>query len=101
MDPVQRAMLENAAKAAFKQTGKKPGIEEVGEGFGEIFKKMLGGTTEMQAEARQAVNGMFTGDVQDVHQVMVAVNKASLSFKFLVEVRNKLTEAYKELMAKK
>jgi len=53
----------------------------------------------MQVKAGQAVDGLLTGDVKDVHQVMVAVNKAELSFKFLVEVRNKLADAYSELMA--
>ena len=99
MDPIQQAALKGIAEGAFSGEGKKPGIEEAGEGFTKLFDRLLGGTNEMQQEARQAVDGLITGDVTDIHQVMVAVNKAELSFKFLVEVRNKLTEAYKELMA--
>ena len=66
--------------------------------FGKLFENLLGGANEMGLEARQSVDGLLKGEVTDVHEVMVAVNKADLSFRFLVEVRNKLIDAYKELM---
>jgi flagellar hook-basal body complex protein FliE len=98
MDPIQQAALRDAAEAALAGGNERPGVAEAGKGFGRLFESLMGGTAEMQQEARQAVDGMLTGEVTDIHQVMVAVNKAELSFRFLVEIRNKLTEAYKELM---
>lgn len=98
MDPIQQAALRDAAEAALSGRSERPGVAEAGKEFGRLFESLMGGTAEIQQEARQAVDGMLTGEVTDIHQVMVAVNKAELSFRFLVEIRNKLTEAYKELM---
>ena len=98
MDPIQQAALKNVAEAAFSGGRERAGVEEVGKGFSQLFDNLLGGANETQQEARQAVDGLLTGEVTDIHQVMVAVNKAELSFRFLVEMRNKLTDAYRELM---
>jgi len=98
MDPIQQYALKNAMRSALEQDRNRPGIQEAGKGFAELFESMLGGANAMQQEARQSVDGLFTGEVTDVHEVMVAVNKADLSFRFLVEVRNKLQDAYRDLM---
>ena len=99
MDPIQQYAARGALEAAFKGINKKPGIQEAGKEFGKILEDVLGNANSMQVKAGQAVDGLITGEVKDIHQVMVAVNKAELSFKFLVEVRNKLVEAYTELMS--
>ncbi|MEK6730065.1 MAG: flagellar hook-basal body complex protein FliE, partial [Planctomycetota bacterium] len=39
-----------------------------------------------------------TGKVENVHEVMIAMSKAEISFKFMMEARNKLIETYKEVM---
>lgn len=101
MDPIQSQVLKGALEAAVNRQQPKSGMKEVGKGFGEIFESVVGGTHKLQMEAKQSVNGLLQGETGDVHEVMVAVNKASLSFRFLVEVRNKLMEAYKELMQAK
>lgn len=98
MDPIQQAAVREAVETAFHSDRKGSGMEEAGKGFARIFDELVGGADQAQAEAGRAVEGLLSGDVKDVHQVMVAVNKAELSFRFLVEVRNKLTDAYKELM---
>ncbi|MFQ5752664.1 MAG: flagellar hook-basal body complex protein FliE, partial [bacterium] len=36
--------------------------------------------------------------VENVHEVMIAMSKAEVSFKFMMETRNKLIDAYKEIM---
>ena len=41
---------------------------------------------------------MATGDIEDVHQAMVAMQKASLALQFTVQVRNKVIDAYTEIM---
>lgn len=98
MDPVQQAAMHEAVETAFRSDRPAGGVEAAGRGFARIFDELVGGANQAQAEASRAVEGLLTGEVKDVHEVMVAVNKAELSFRFLVEVRNKLTDAYKELM---
>ncbi|MGB3261796.1 flagellar hook-basal body complex protein FliE, partial [Paenisporosarcina sp.] len=43
-------------------------------------------------------NQLVTGEVKDIHEVMIASQKASLSLQLTVQVRNKVVEAYQEVM---
>lgn len=69
---------------------------------GDGFTRMVGGLVEqvdrLQNEASDAIVKFAEGDGENLHEVMLAVNKAELSFKFLMEARNKLVEAYQEVM---
>jgi flagellar hook-basal body complex protein FliE len=53
--------------------------------------------SQLQSEADAKVGGMFTGDGQDVHSTMIAVEKADLAFELMVQVRNKIVSAYQEI----
>lgn len=50
-----------------------------------------------QLEADSSVRELMAGNVDNVHDVVLNVAKADLSFRFLLEVRNKVTEAYQEI----
>jgi len=66
------------------------------------FEKVLGNLVDevssKQAVAADAVNGVLTGQNVSLHQAMIAMEEASVSFQLMVEVRNKLLESYQELM---
>jgi flagellar hook-basal body complex protein FliE len=68
---------------------------------GSDFLNTLRGAVEqvslLQSEADAKVAGMFTGDGQDVHSTMIAVEKADLAFELMVQVRNKIVSAYQEI----
>ena len=68
------------------------------EGFGEIFKQALGEVNAAQAESDKLTNQLVTGEVKDIHEVMIASQKASLSLQLTLQVRNKVVEAYQEVM---
>jgi flagellar hook-basal body complex protein FliE len=51
-----------------------------------------------QAAATAAVNGMLTGQNVSLHQAMIAMEEASVSFQLMIEVRNKMLEGYQEIM---
>ena len=63
---------------------------------------MLKGSVEkvntMQNEADQAVQDLLVGKDQNIHQVMIAVEKANLSLQMMMQVRNKIMSAYEEIM---
>ena len=52
----------------------------------------------LQAEADTAVKQLVAGEVKDVTDAMVAVEKADLSFQTMMAVRNKMVAAYEEIM---
>ena len=98
MDPIQEHALRGAMESAMGRNTSKPGIKEVGNSFSELFENVLVGANKMQVQAKAKVDGLLTGEVNDIHEVMVAFNQADLSFRFMVEMRNKLQDAYQELM---
>ena len=66
------------------------------------FESVLGQLVEevnsKQLQAGEAVHGLLSGEDIPLHRVMLATEEASISFQLMVEVRNKLLEAYQELM---
>lgn len=66
-------------------------------GFVGSLSQMLQATEVANAEANQAVARMIDG-TGDVHDAMIALQRADLALQFSVQVRNKLVQAYQEIM---
>lgn len=69
-----------------------------GEAFGDMLAGVVGETARLQNEANTAVNALASGKNVDIHHTMIAMEKASISFKLLMQVRNKVVSAYQEIM---
>lgn len=65
--------------------------------FGDMLKKSIDEVNRLQIDAEQAVNALGTGKTDNVAEVMTAVQKADLAFKTLLQIRNKLLDAYNEV----
>lgn len=65
------------------------------------FKKALGKSIEelnrLSNEADQRVQEMLMGE-KDIHEAMIAMEKAGISLKLILQVRNKILAAYEEIM---
>jgi flagellar hook-basal body complex protein FliE len=68
------------------------------QGFSGLLSDMVSEVNQKQALAGDAVNGLLSGQNVSLHQAMIAMEEASVSFQLMVEVRNKLLESYQELM---
>ena len=66
--------------------------------FGDLFKQSLEKVNAAQHKSDEMTNQLITGEVKDVHEVMIASQKASLSLQLTLQVRNKVVEAYQEVM---
>jgi len=90
---------ERVNRSLRTESGETSGIGETSEsGFGEMLRTALTEVQGLQNQADGAIDKLATGEAQDVHQVMVAFEQARLSMQTLVEVRNKLVEAYQEVL---
>ena len=78
--------------------GSKPGSKQVGEEFKEMLEGYLKDVNSLQHKADGAVHDLVTGRTENLHQLIAAVNEADLSFRLMMEMRNKLVDAYKEIM---
>jgi flagellar hook-basal body complex protein FliE len=88
--------IEIPAVGGGSQTPIKP--KDGSPAFGDMFSSFLKDVNEMQVKADQSIQKMVTGEVKDVHQVMLAVGEAKVAFNLLLEIRNKTMEAYQEVM---
>jgi flagellar hook-basal body complex protein FliE len=69
------------------------------QGFGELFQQAIGSVNATQQQASRLATSFEQGDPQvSLAQVMVASQKASVSFQALTQVRNHLVDAYKDIM---
>ena len=94
---ISRVLAEMRALAARSQGG----VAEVADGagsFGDLLKQSID-AVDRQRQASSALQRSFElGETQDLASVMIASQKASLSFQAMVTVRNRLVEAYKDVM---
>lgn len=88
-----------AMSAAAAGESARPAGEATGPDFSELMKQSVQQVNEAQAESRRLATAFETGDKSvELPEVMVAVQKASVSFQAISQVRNKLLTAYQEVM---
>ena len=67
--------------------------------FGQLMKQSIEAVNQTQLRAKEMKHAFETGEQEvNLAEVMVAVQKSSISFEAMVQVRNKLIDAYKEVM---
>jgi len=66
--------------------------------FGDTLKQFVNDVNDLQFEAKESVQRLLTGEIKDAHDVMIAVEKAGMSFELMMEIRNKMIDAYNEFM---
>ncbi len=74
------------------------GVEKIGTGFGDILKDAISTVNELQKQSDHEIQKLMTGESQDLHTTVIAVQKADLSFQMMMQVRNKIVQAYQEIM---
>ncbi|MDR4480388.1 MAG: flagellar hook-basal body complex protein FliE [Nitrospira sp.] len=81
-----------------------PQIQGIGQGsepgtgnFLGSLKEAIGHINDAQTGASQAVDALVTGQSTNIHQTMVALQQADVSFQLMMQVRNKLITAYEEI----
>ena len=65
--------------------------------FSDTLNNSLGQVNNLQTEKNAMVTSFATGENQNVHELMISLQKASIAMKMTSAVRNKVLEAYKEL----
>jgi flagellar hook-basal body complex protein FliE len=84
-------------------TAAKTGVASVADdgrpgSFAHTLRDSLAQVNSLQHEADRAIESLATGGPATLHDTMLAVEKAELSFKLMMQVRNKIVEAYQEIL---
>jgi len=66
--------------------------------FSDLLTDAVGKVSQLEEQARVAVDGLMTGSGVDVHQAMIASEKASMTFEMALAVRNKAIQSYQSVM---
>ena len=67
-------------------------------GFGDMLQGVLKQVNDLQNRGDQATLELHAGKIENLHEVMIAVEQADISLRMLVQVRNKAQQAYEEIM---
>ena len=85
-----RRIQNNIAKISKKETPKKD--------FASILKKALDEVNSIQKQAEKISEDYAAGKINNIHDVIIAAEKASISLRLTTEVTNKIVEAYRTIM---
>ena len=66
--------------------------------FGRMLARSLNEVNQLHAAADDAVQNLAAGKQKDIHQTMIALEKADVAFQLLMQVRNKIISAYETIM---
>ncbi|MEW9501309.1 flagellar hook-basal body complex protein FliE [Jeotgalibacillus marinus] len=66
--------------------------------FAEMLKESINGVNDAQIQSDNMTNKLINGENVELHDVMIASEKASISLSLTMEIRNKAVEAYQEIM---
>ena len=66
-------------------------------GFMDTLQHAISKANDIQLQASQATEALMTGQSQNVHGTMVALQEADVSFQLMMQIRNKLVSAYEEI----
>jgi flagellar hook-basal body complex protein FliE len=78
-----------------------PGLEGGGvdgKTFGDFLADSLGKVNSLQQDANVAMEKLASGESQNLHETLLAVEKAEIAFKTMNQVRTKVIDAYREIM---
>ncbi len=82
--------LPNAASSGDSAAGRQP--------FADLLTDAVGQVNQLESQAHAAVTGLMAGSGVDVHQAMIATQKASMAFELALAVRNKAVQAYQSVI---
>ena len=80
---------------------KSPGLEgtsESGQSFGAFLQESISKVNSLQQEANVSMEKLASGEGQNLHETLLAVEKAEISFKMMNQIRTKVLDAYREIM---
>jgi flagellar hook-basal body complex protein FliE len=67
--------------------------------FGDLFRDSIGEVDKLEQQAHRAIQGLMTGNGVDVHQALIAAEKANAAFDLTLAVRNKAIQSYQSVMS--
>jgi flagellar hook-basal body complex protein FliE len=74
------------------------GSEKAKTSFADTLKESINKVTQLEKEATTEAEKLAKMESQDLHTAMIAIEKADVSFQLMMQIRNKIINAYEEIM---
>jgi flagellar hook-basal body complex protein FliE len=94
---IHNSGLSSIASQLTQSPSNIPGSAKEEKGFLDALKESIQMVNQAQINADEAVTNFETGKDPNLHQTMIALQKADLSFELMMQVRNKIVNAYEEI----
>ena len=96
-DPLGLISSAGNASQAAQGAGARRTQEAAGPNFKDVLMQQIGEVDKLQKEAEMAVEDLVSGARNDANNVFMAKQKADIAFQMLLQVRNKMMDAYEEV----
>ena len=97
LQPIEQSGVQSLQDRQIGAIGGNTATKSSGD-FSSFLQDAINQVEGLQEQAKVAGYGLVTGDVEDFHTAVIAMEKASLAISLTTEVRNKVIEAYHEIM---
>jgi len=98
LSPVSISPISSSTPSADRGTQGSSGAGGVFTSFSDVIGQAINAINSTQSQADVAATQLVSGNSTDIHSVMIAMEKAKVTFDMAVQVRNKTLDAYTELM---
>ncbi|MEX1063689.1 MAG: flagellar hook-basal body complex protein FliE [Balneolaceae bacterium] len=95
-DPVE-LNIQRPVEVDFSTGNEEVKSRETEDSFADLLTRAVGSVDESMKASDQNVQSFIAGETENVHDVMISMQRAQLSFQMMVEIRNKAIETYHEI----
>jgi flagellar hook-basal body complex protein FliE len=95
IDAITSGGVEGLLPAAQEMRG---GLAAAGADFQDLLHGLVEEVDSLQKNADASIEGLVTGETTDIHDVTIKMEEASIAFDLMMEIRNKLLEAYQQII---
>ncbi len=90
--------INGLANLTLRPPAQTTAVEKTGSAFSELLKDSISNVDKLQKNADLAAQQLHAGGAKNLHETMIAMEQANISLRMLVQMRNKVMEAYQEVM---
>jgi flagellar hook-basal body complex protein FliE len=97
LDPIRVQPFQLEGHAGLIPQKNINGKKKATKPFSEVLKASIAKTNDLQGESDRLIEKMSLGEVEDVAEVSIAVEKAELALRLMIQIRDKLLDAYQQI----
>ncbi|NPV25918.1 MAG: flagellar hook-basal body complex protein FliE [Firmicutes bacterium] len=98
MQNLSIAVPIKSGSSALEAAGNQGRVGQLTSSFADYLHQAIQEVSNLQKEADLTAAQLATGEIKDIHQAMIAAEKASLTLQLTIQIRNKVLDAYHEIM---